>query len=291
MTSHDVVAYIRKITGIKKVGHTGTLDPGAVGVLPVCIGRATKAAEYITGGVKKYRAEIKLGIITDTADSFGMIIEQKDWKESINIDNYYDELSKVIKSFIGKSSQMPPMYSAVKINGQKLYELARKGTEIERPARQIEIYDISIIDYSKENGTVLFDVVCSKGTYIRVLCEDIGKKLGCGAHMSFLLRTEVSGYKIKDSRTLEELLELSQQNKLETVLDSVETVFTDLNKVIITDTEAMKKLQNGMEICMGDVIELLNDELVRTYFYDKFTAISRIKIKEEKKCIKFEKVF
>jgi tRNA pseudouridine55 synthase len=292
MTSHDIVAYIRKITGIKKVGHTGTLDPGAAGVLPICIGKATKAAEYITGGAKKYRAEVKLGIITDTADSFGRVIEQNDWTENISIDNFLFEIDKAIKSFQGKSEQIPPMYSAIKINGQKLYELARKGVEIERASRQIEIFGISIIDYSKYNGTILFDVACSKGTYIRVICEDIGKKLGCGAHMSFLLRTEVSGYKIEDSYTLEELTMLANQKKIPEILNKIETVFLSFPRICISDTEVMKKLHNGMEIVLEEKdCNQTSNEMFTIYFNETFVALAHVRTVNGKNYVKFEKYF
>ena len=179
-TSHDVVAIVRKTINQKKVGHTGTLDPDAEGVLPVCVGKATKLADYIMADTKTYRATIKLGIITDTYDTTGDIIAEKEVSVS------KDAIISVVKSFVGKQEQLPPMYSAIKINGHKLYDLARKGIEVERKPRSIEIYDISLDEFISDTEFAV-TVSCSKGTYIRTLCYDFGEKLGCGAAMSSLV--------------------------------------------------------------------------------------------------------
>ena len=274
MTSHDVVSYIRRLTGIKKVGHTGTLDPGAIGVLPICLGRATKAAEYITEGTKKYRTEMKLGVVTDTGDKDGTVITSTNWKDFIDTDNLLDQIQEVIKNFSGQISQVPPMYSAVKIDGKKLYELARKGQEIERKPRNIEIYELKIIEISGDEGTILFDVTCSKGTYIRVLCEDIGKAIGCGAHMSYLIRMETTGFNITDSYTLEQIEQLFKNNKLNEAVVPIEIIFNNLPKIEVSDPNDQKRFMNGMDISIN--ANIINDQKVRIYFYNKFIAIANV---------------
>lgn len=191
-TSHDVVAIVRKTLNIKKVGHTGTLDPDAEGVLPVCIGQATKLADYIMAERKSYRAEITFGAETTTQDASGEVVEKFDYEFN------EEALREAVKSFIGKQTQLPPMYSAIKVNGKKLYELAREGKEIERKTRNIEIFDIKIVDIMPPDRAII-DVDCSKGTYIRSLCSDIGKKLGWGAYMSQLTRTASGNFHIEDT--------------------------------------------------------------------------------------------
>lgn len=174
-TSHDVVGKVRKIIGIKKVGHAGTLDPMATGVLPILIGDATKASKYLIEHDKVYRAELTLGIQKDTADEEGKILQQKEVKKEI-LQKKTIEL--ILKQLVGKQEQIPPMYSSVKIKGKKLYEYAREGKKIEVPARQIEIYDMQLLEVNQEKNKIQFQVKCSKGTYIRVLCEEIAKRLG-----------------------------------------------------------------------------------------------------------------
>ena len=195
MTSHDVVNKIRKVFSTKQVGHTGTLDPNATGVLIMAVGKATKAISYLENDDKIYEAELTLGITTDTEDIWGNIIEEKEVNASNN------QIEEVIKSFIGNIKQVPPMYSALKVNGKKLYELAREGVTVERTARDITIFDI--YDIAINSNKVTFTVHCSKGTYIRTLCNDIGKKLGCGACMSALNRIKVGVFDIKDSKTID----------------------------------------------------------------------------------------
>jgi len=199
MTSFDVVRKIKKIAHTKKVGHTGTLDPEASGVLPVCIGGATKFADYIMKDDKVYRATLRLGIVTDTYDSEGEILRTSD------VNSSEEEIVSAIESFVGRIKQVPPMYSALKVNGQRLYSLARQGIEIEREARDIEIFSIDIIDI--DLPCVVFDVRCSKGTYIRSLCYDIGEKLGCGGAMWGLERTSSGFFTIENSVRLEDLTE------------------------------------------------------------------------------------
>ncbi len=197
MTSHDVVNRVRRIVGTKKVGHTGTLDPDAEGVLPVCINRGTKVADMLTVSDKRYTAEFKLGITTDTLDISGTVLEQR----PVNVTK--EQIAECIKSFVGKIEQIPPMYSAIKVGGRKLCDLARKGIEVERKARTVDIYSIDILDVKGDCFTI--DVKCSKGTYIRTLGSDIGEKLGCGAVMTRLVRTQSSIFKAESSVKLEDL--------------------------------------------------------------------------------------
>ncbi len=198
MTSHDVVSFIRRQFQIKRVGHAGTLDPAAAGVLPVYLGQATRLIEYAANFDKSYRVELTVGKETDTGDEMGNIIRTA----PCQLPNA-SELTAVLQTFVGESSQIPPMYSAVKIDGKKLYEYAREGIIVDRKSRDITIYSISLL---KSTDTVfLFDVICSKGTYVRTLCADIGKKLNCPAVMSFLLRTRVGCFSLEHALTLEEI--------------------------------------------------------------------------------------
>ncbi|MDR0271761.1 MAG: tRNA pseudouridine(55) synthase TruB [Clostridiales bacterium] len=207
-TSHDVVAIIRKITG-EKAGHTGTLDPNATGVLPVCIGRATKLADYIVATDKTYAAEIVFGITTDTGDITGNVLTQKD----ASVD--FEDFRKVAESFIGDYLQTPPMYSAIKIGGKKLYELAREGKTVERKPREVKIYDLQVFE---RNGKFFLDVTCSKGTYIRTLCMDIGEILGCGAVMGDLTRTKNGIFDIENSVSLDEVRAAAEEDKLHEII-------------------------------------------------------------------------
>jgi tRNA pseudouridine55 synthase len=201
MTSHDVVYAVRRALSIKKVGHTGTLDPGVAGVLPICVGRATRLAEFITGEEKAYRAEITFGITTDTQDSFGQVTGEKDASHLGRGD-----LAYMLTRFHGAIMQVPPMVSAVKVGGKRLYELARQGVEVERQARPVTIHRLQLLDFRPgAHATAFVDVVCSKGTYIRTLAADIGDQLGVGAHMSYLVRTRSGPFRLEDAATLEEL--------------------------------------------------------------------------------------
>ena len=203
MTSHDVVYFIRRVSGVKKTGHTGTLDPGAAGVLVVCVGRATRLARFLPSDEKEYRAEMTLGVTTSTGDSFGEIHARRDASSITE-----SRLREALKRFTGRVEQVPPMTSAVRSHGKKLYELARAGITVERPARVVHITSLELIrgsDWGSGEPKALIHVICSKGTYIRTLCEDIGNHLGCGAHMSFLVRTRAGAFNIARSRTLEEI--------------------------------------------------------------------------------------
>ncbi len=239
-TSHDIVNKVRKIYNTKKVGHTGTLDPNATGVLPILIGKATKLSNYLTEHNKQYIATLKLGEKRDTGDSEGNIIETQ------NISNFIGthtstHIKQVLNTFIGKQFQTPPIYSAIKINGKKLYEYARDGKAVEVPKREIEIYDISL--NSIKDSEIEFVVDCSKGTYIRSLCEDIAKKIGTVGYMKELKRTKVDKFDIENSYTLEDL----EENKENVKIISIEELFK-YNEKIILDEEKLTLFLNGGRI-------------------------------------------
>jgi len=282
MTSFDVISYLRKVSGIRKIGHAGTLDPGAAGVLPVCMGSATKAIEYMMDKDKVYRAELTLGIETDTQDSSGNILCEKEVKVT------KEEVTDCINSFIGETEQVPPMYSAVKIGGQKLYDLARKGVNVERKPRKIKIYSINVVRISGDK--VLFDVACSKGTYIRTLCADIGQKLGCGGHMSFLVRKRAGIFDIQTALTLEEIEYFAKNNLLESKLVSIDSIF-DSYRAVTLDSNELKKLRNGAFVSIGDS-NLSRGETVRIYDINgSFIAIADVLIRGGQLMLKQKKVF
>lgn len=233
MTSFDVVRKIRRISSVKKVGHAGTLDPEASGVLPVCIGKGTKAIDYIMGDFKIYEAELKLGVITDTYDREGKILKESE----VNVSE--EEIIQVINSFVGEIKQVPPMYSALKVNGKKLYELARAGIEIEREARNIIIHDIDIIDI--KTPYIKFRVKCSKGTYIRSLCYDIGELLKCGGMMWNLIRTATGQFRIEDAINVDNL----NEENISQYIMPIEKAFQNNTKIIIDD-RFIKFLLNGV---------------------------------------------
>lgn len=235
MTSFDVVRKVKKILSCKKVGHTGTLDPMATGVLPICIGKATKAANYLIKDNKSYIAEVKLGEVTDTYDREGTIVSTND----VNISE--ENLIKAIKSFVGKIIQVPPKYSALKINGQKMYDLARKGIEFEVKGREIEVFSIEILNINLPYFTI--KVTCSKGTYIRSLAYDIGQKLGCGAHLFNLQRIKSGHFNLDQSLKLEAL----NLDNIESILISVEELFKDFNSFTI-EPYFEKLFLNGVSI-------------------------------------------
>ena len=220
-TSHDVVAKLRGICKQKKIGHTGTLDPDAVGVLPVCLGTATKVCDMLTDRDKEYIARLRLGITTDTQDLPGKVLSQGEIRVSA------EEAAQVICGFRGEQQQIPPMYSALKVNGKKLYELARQGKEVERSPRPVTVHEIEILEEDMPEFTIR--VRCSKGTYIRTLCHDIGQRLGCGAAMASLIRSRAGEFAVEDSRTLGQLQELADQGRLMEAVVPVERLFEELH--------------------------------------------------------------
>ena len=286
-TSHDVVAKLRGILKQKKIGHTGTLDPQAVGVLPVCLGNATKLCDMLTDKDKTYETVVLLGKTTDTQDVFTENILTK-----CDVPEYeLEEIERCVAHFQGESMQIPPMYSALKVNGQKLYELARKGEVIERKPRKIVIYEIEIIDVKLPH--IKLRVSCSKGTYIRTLCHDIGERLGCGACMEELKRTKVERFEVKESVTLQEVETLVKSDKLEEILTPVDEMFSHLPQMQI-GKELSVLLHNGgrfEEEQIADKAEALQDEaLVRMYDSEnRFIAIYKYEKKQE--CFKPLKMF
>lgn len=247
-TSHDVVAKLRGILNMRKIGHTGTLDPDAEGVLAVCLGKGTRLVDMITDYSKTYEAVMLLGTVTDTQDISGNILETKE----VHVSEV--DIMDACNSFIGEYAQIPPMYSALKHNGQKLYELARKGVEVERKPRNITIKSLHIndINLEDENKTVTFTVECSKGTYIRTLCQDIGEKLGCGACMQKLTRTRVGQFGIDDSLTLNQISALCLKGEFEERVIAVDELFSSYKKVTVLD-EFAKLLYNGNKLGMNTV--------------------------------------
>lgn len=283
MTSHDIVSFVRKNFNMKKVGHTGTLDPNAAGVLPICIGKGTRMAEYFNEFDKSYRGEVTLGESTDTQDSYGTVVNSSDRKVS------EEEIIKVFNSFKGEIKQLPPMYSALKHNGRKLYELAREGKTIERKERNITIYNIEILK-NYENRKILFDVKCSKGTYVRTICNDIGEKLGTFGHMSFLMRTRVGNFNIENAYTLDEIEKLRQENKLESILLPLDTPLMEF-KSICFNQNYFKHLKNGMKIKIDNRKETYKaDELLRVYCEEEFVGVGTLVEKENELYLKMKKV-
>lgn len=262
-TSHDVVAKLRGICKQKKIGHTGTLDPDAVGVLPVCLGCATRLCDMLTEKDKEYVAVLRLGVTTDTQDITGKVLAEKEVTESV------EKVREVISSFEGEQLQIPPMYSALKVNGKKLYELAREGKEIERKARPIVVHEIEILSENMPEFTIR--IKCSKGTYIRTICHDIGQKLSCGGAMVSLKRTKVGNFGIEDSYTLSRIEDMAKEGRLCEILLPVEKVFEKLPEIRVKE-ETMKALLNGNQLRREDFLSLsgeaLKAEEVRVYGSD-----------------------
>ena len=238
-TSFDVVAVMRRLTNQKKIGHAGTLDPMATGVLPILIGKATKVQSILPDETKEYVAEFKLGIKSDTQDITGNIIEEK----PCNIKK--EDVKKVSDNFIGDIKQIPPMYSAVKQNGKRLYDLARQGIEVERRERSIKIYKLELISFLEKTQEAKILVGCSKGTYIRTLCVDIGDKLDCGAVLTSLRRTLACSFSIKDSITLDEAKRLASEKILFEKLIPVEKIFDCYPRVFVTEAQANRFINGG----------------------------------------------
>lgn len=264
-TSHDVVGKLRKIFGMKQIGHTGTLDPNATGVLPILIGKATKASQYLMEHDKTYIATLKLGERTNTLDGEGEVVEKQTIEESL-LDK--DKIDAVLQTFLGKQEQIPPMYSAIKIKGKKLYEYAKQGKEIKREPRSIEIYEILLKKVNKEKKEIIFEVHCSKGTYIRVLCEDIAKKIGTIGYMKELERTEVTPFTIKQALTLQQIEQ--QKENIKKYLISIEKIFEQKRKIQLDEKKQILFL-NGTQLTFP-----LDNDIYRIYFKEKFIGIGKI---------------
>lgn len=247
-TSHDMVYFMRRLTGVRRVGHTGTLDPDATGVLPVCIGMATKASQYIMEGSKSYRAQMLLGSSTDTYDASGTVTAER------NVNVTEKQIIDTVGRFIGQIMQVPPMYSAVKVGGKKLYELARQGKQVARKSRKVEIYKIDILEIDLLANSVLMDIDCSKGTYIRTLINDIGEALGCLAHMGALVRTRSERFTLEKSHTPDELVKLAEQGELGRALIPVDAVFDDCEAVYLSGADE-KKVRCGRPVPISGLEE------------------------------------
>lgn len=256
-TSHDIVYKVKKIFN-EKVGHTGTLDPLAEGVLPILIGKGTLCSKYLINHDKKYVVNLALGQKTETADLEGKIIEEKNIPDKSLTQS---KIEKVLKSFIGKQQQMPPIYSAIKVNGKKLYEYARKGQNVEIKTREIEIYDIKLMNIDAQKKQIQFEVFCGKGTYIRSLCEDIAEKLETVGYMESLKRIQVGDFKIEESSKIQELEENKEDTKyLESKIISVEEIFKNKEKIKLDDKK-MQLFLNGVKITQNqenDIYRIYN---------------------------------
>lgn len=287
-TSHDVVARLRRIVEQKKIGHTGTLDPEAEGVLPVCLGKATKLCDLLTDKDKTYEAVLLLGISTDTQDTTGKILEEKN-----TADLREEAVREVVLSFEGEYDQIPPMFSALKVGGKKLYELARDGKEVERKPRHVQIYRIRILQIDLPR--VRMEVTCSKGTYIRTLCHDIGEKLGCGGCMESLLRTRVERFGVAESLRISEVEQLMDEGTLQEHMIKVDEMFPDYQKVYLTP-EASAAVRNGNSFRLGDVIWISelsgfqNAERVRVYDEER-NFIAVYEFEKENQLFKIVKMF
>ena len=266
-TSMDVCAKLRGMFHEKRVGHGGTLDPMATGVLPVFIGRATRAVEFAADADKEYIAGLKLGVVTNTQDATGEVVEERE------VSATRAELEAALAPFRGEIEQVPPMYSAIKINGKKLYELARKGKEVERKPRPVTIHALEVLDEAPPEGAdYLLRVVCSKGTYVRTLCHDIGQALGCGGCMSSLRRTVAAGFTLEDSVTLAAVQAAVDRGEGESLLLPVDHCFRDRPRLALKNAGAEKKIRNGAAVNARDI----PDGEYRVYGMDKtFLALGR----------------
>lgn len=268
-TSFDVVAIMRRAAGTRKIGHGGTLDPMATGVLPIYIGRAAKTADLNPVSDKKYRATFRLGVTTDTEDVWGKVLTEDEKPVTLA------EITDAVKAMLGDIMQMPPMYSAVKINGKRLYDLARQGIEVERAARPVTVYSIELSDYDRQNRTGTLDIHCSKGTYIRTIISDIGKKLGTGAIMTSLCRTMAAGFTLSDCHDIEKLRNMPPEDTAKLVLPT-ERVFSCYDEVSLDD--AQKKLfMNGMILDCGRMgISYPADTRLRLKHGDTFIGVAKV---------------
>lgn len=268
-TSFDVVAIMRRAAGTRKIGHGGTLDPMATGVLPIYIGRAAKTADLNPVSDKKYRATFRLGVTTDTEDVWGKVLTEDEKPVT------FAEITDAVKAMQGDIMQMPPMYSAVKINGKRLYDLARQGIEVERAARPVTVYSIELSDYDRQNRTGTLDIHCSKGTYIRTIISDIGKKLGTGAIMTSLCRTMAAGFTLSDCHDIEKLRNMPPEDTAKLVLPT-ERVFSCYDEVSLDDVQK-KLFMNGMILDCGRMgISYPADTRLRLKHGDTFIGVAKV---------------
>lgn len=238
-TSFDVVALVRKLSGQRKIGHTGTLDPNATGVLPLLLGNATKAQDIIINHDKEYEAEFRLGFTSDTLDVWGNVRECSDKQIS------REDIEKIIPDFTGKIQQIPPMFSAVQKDGKRLYDLARQGIEVERQPREVTVYSLALTNFDERTQTGALKIKCSKGTYVRTLIDDIGRVLECGGIMTALNRTNACGYCLDDALTLQQIKSLAENHRLEKKLFSTESLFGEYKSITVTQAQARRFLNGG----------------------------------------------
>lgn len=261
-TSFDVVAKMRGILKTKSIGHAGTLDPMATGVLPIFVGRATKCCDILPNQNKTYIADFKLGLTTDTQDITGNILSEK--KVNITKNQFYD----VINSFVGDTKQLPPMYSAIKVGGKKLYELARQGIEVERQPRDITIYSLKILKEDFQNNEFQIEVSCSKGTYIRSLCNDIGEKLQCGGVLTNLVRTVAGDFSLENCFTLEQISKFKEQDEINKALLPTEKAFIRFKKIVLNKKQSTGFI-NGVKYSLDKInVNLLPNEKTAVYSFD-----------------------
>lgn len=276
-TSFDVVAVMRKLLKEKKVGHTGTLDPIATGVLPILIGRATKLQSFISDSNKEYIAKFQLGITTDTLDITGKVLSSS--KSNVK----RSEFERILDEFRGEINQIPPMFSAVQKNGVRLYSLARKGIEVSRDARKVIVNELKLLNFDENLQQGAFMVNCSKGTYVRTLCDDIGKKLACGAVLTDLQRTKACNFDIKDSITLEEAKNFAENNTLVDHILPSDTALENFNKISISSLQTTR-FKNGGSLSLDRIstkIELKNSEIVRIYSNDAhFIGLGKVNLEK-----------
>ncbi len=271
MTSHDVVYFVRKKLNMKKVGHTGTLDPMAAGVLPICLGKATRVSQYLMDDIKRYRCEMILGHNTDTLDRWGTVVNSR----PVTVGE--EEIRNAFQQFKGEILQVPPMYSALKRDGKKLYELAREGKTVDREPRKIFIHELNVLKVREE--VILFDVVCSKGTYVRTLCEDVGDLLGCGGFMSFLIRSGSGRFNLLNALTLEELQSMDIEKIKTQYLFDVDYPLVHMPRIDVK-TSSLKYLLNGNHIYRKNMVndsQLVENSMVRLYADDGFIALGKVK--------------
>ncbi len=284
MTSHDVVALLRRTLHMKRIGHTGTLDPIAEGVLPILIGKATKLSDLLMAEEKRYKAGVKLGVTTDTDDLTGEVIAKS------NVTVTEDDVRAVLTTFKGKQAQIPPMYSAIKVDGKKLYELARKGVVTERKPRNIEIYDLKMENFQGD----MFDlsVHCSKGTYIRALCRDIGAALNTGAAMATLIREQSGSFCLDNAHTLEEIKIAAENGTVENFLISADEVLKDFPRVDVTE-EYAAKIKNGIRLRPEQlgILDAKEENLYCIYLEDNLLCVLKAVAGENTILLAMEKSF
>ena len=261
-TSFDVVAKLRGILGMKRLGHGGTLDPMATGVLPVFVGNATKACDIMPDNTKSYLAGFRLGQTSDTQDVWGNVRDISDMAVT------EDDILAVLPEFTGRIMQLPPMYSAVQVNGKRLYDLARQGIEVEREARQIEVSSLKLTEYAADTREGKLEIACGKGTYIRTIINDIGERLGCGGIMTSLVRTSSCGFALADCFTFDEIQKAKDEDRLEELLLPVDKVFVSLPKLVLGEAQA-RMYRNGVKLDMARVRGILPDcDTYRIYAQD-----------------------